>query len=989
MSGGVKNAAPAPGALLSAYGWTDYSGNVWSQDSSNYLRSVSTATPWIHGLLYRAEAIEQTPDMQVTATWQCESTVAGTGDLYVCAKVNNPGSSVNMYAASVRGDGTYAVYPIVAGVQQAALSGGSGTTFTPVNGTVYRTQLNVTTVSGTSTIVVALQNSGGGQLASWTYTDTTAALQTISGGAGIYFNNPTSTNIGVSALVTASDQVATGYVVTLPTTATVNSGSFGTLSLVGGPCVSTPLVVTFADDALGAFQYTGQQATQSYTINSSSGPTLPIVYIPIAAGSRTVSWTHTGGSGLTGDGSQTVVASVNAAIQLVSDTTFSGGPVLTSPTPGLIGHGFTDVLGNQWSIDSNNFLRTVGSGLLERSLAAEASVNSTMSTTLVWGSITTGQMYHRHRYFKTSGNDNGYLVGLNASGSTYPFNQVNGGFGEFFCYESPAITFTLGASYTWTTSVYQTNATTTTVTGVLTDASGTVLLTVGALDTTPSLQNASGQCGVWLGGVSTANIDIWGAQRIRTYSDHLVNGYSLTIGSNAMNDFAIPGTISISGGGVLANPLSVTLSDGAGGAFYPNPVTLSATAGTTVPVAYTPVSPGSHTITASHSGGNASISDATTATVFVSSSILTNDPACVLSPYNWTIGGRGSGSAQTWNTGAYARFYFKNCTSVTLFLDMTSYNNTAQNPFFTYCLDNGVLATPINLPSTGQLSISVPDTGSHCLEVYLDSIPQAAGRWARTLFFGIQGIGLSSSGTSDPASVVQGQHNLLIYGDSITEGILANNGVDGVIYDYSFMLGQYFRILGFEYGIVACGFQGYSGVGVGGVPCLFVEGNDSLSSWNKIDAQNSRVSGGQITPAPDIIFEAMGTNDGLYGNGGNHLTPPLAQQITAFYQALRAAAPKALLINMIPWSGLIRSDINSAMAAYAASAPSDTKAKTVDFHIDSRMGSSPNQYCFYGGGLHLGLWGHANVASLTVGAVEQLYLGSPQSTARLSLFRRA
>ena len=45
----------------------------------------------------------------------------------------------------------------------------------------------------------------------------------------------------------------------------------------------------------------------------------------------------------------------------------------------------------------------------------------------------------------------------------------------------------------------------------------------------------------------------------------------------------------------------------------------------------------------------------------------------------------------------------------------------------------------------------------------------------------------------------------------------------------------------------------------GNVPPVFTPGNDSYSSWNKIDANNPRNFGGQL----DYIVMGHGTNDGL------------------------------------------------------------------------------------------------------------------------------
>lgn len=334
-----------------------------------------------------------------------------------------------------------------------------------------------------------------------------------------------------------------------------------------------------------------------------------------------------------------------------------------------------------------------------------------------------------------------------------------------------------------------------------------------------------------------------------------------------------------------------------------------------------------------------------------------NDASIVLSPHTWRQGAGGATTVQTWNTGAYARIYFTGATA--LQLNMTC-GTEAGTGLLRYQFDQGPISDLINI-TNGPTTIQTPDTGAHVLWVYHD-YAGSTDRWNANGFLGITSIALSTGATTDPAHVVRRTKNVLMWGDSIGEGFLANDLVGSspqstVAFGWTFILGQALFALGYEYGIVASGGQGYTQTGTG-VPPLFTPGNDAQSTWNKYDANTSRLNGsGQFAIQPDVIIEAMGTNDSRGAASG----PSFQALLVQFYQALRVACPRAMILKVIPYGGYGRSDYLAFLATWG-----DQNARAIDLSIDARMQATGQGSYTYNdvNHLHPGVWGHSNIVSL-------------------------
>ena len=206
-----------------------------------------------------------------------------------------------------------------------------------------------------------------------------------------------------------------------------------------------------------------------------------------------------------------------------------------------------------------------------------------------------------------------------------------------------------------------------------------------------------------------------------------------------------------------------------------------------------------------------------------------SDPSFFFSPYQWLVNGS---SATTLNTGSYFRLMFTG-NFVNLTFDVSLM--VAPPSQLYYKLDN---QGAVHFTVAALVPISVPanlthgDVPYHFLEVFVKSMTERANRWAagvpstRVVF-----TGLALEAGAKVTQPVPQAMNILIYGDSITEGVLTLGGSQPFDTDhndasivYSYRLAQ---LLGGEIGVIGFGATGLSRGGSGGVPALGV-------SWNQL-----------------------------------------------------------------------------------------------------------------------------------------------------------
>lgn len=439
-------------------------------------------------------------------------------------------------------------------------------------------------------------------------------------------------------------------------------------------------------------------------------------------------------------------------------------------------------------------------------------------------------------------------------------------------------------------------------------------------------------------------------------------------------------TVGLAAGG-LTTATTVALSDaGSGGTFTPSGLTLAAGSSPTATFTYTPAvgATGTKTLTATAAG----LTSATSSAIGSLATILTPTNASVVaSPYNWVAGlanstTSDSSAMRTCNTGAYLRVYVSGTTSVNIIFGAST---TSAN--FIYQIDDGLPSSPTTCLNNGSYTVTLPDTGAHFVTFTLYSISQIAGRWAGALAVTINGFQLGNGGAA--ATATRGGRNLLIYGDSITEGTQSHDGSDGVTTSYAYLIGESYRRQGWEYGIKGAGYSGYTVVvpsANGGQPPAWTTGDDTKSSWNKVDG--SGVSGSAITTGtigaaseryvtqPALIIDAWGTNDGLQSVAD----ATVQATVTGFFQRLRVAAPSAIIVTVIPFGGYKRAAIQAAAATVA-----DPKLLVVDPKTDARM--TATGYCgnlltgaSSGQNVHPWSLGSATLAALLLRQIDASYV---------------
>ena len=297
-----------------------------------------------------------------------------------------------------------------------------------------------------------------------------------------------------------------------------------------------------------------------------------------------------------------------------------------------------------------------------------------------------------------------------------------------------------------------------------------------------------------------------------------------------------------------------------------------------------------------------------------------NDPAIWYSPYQWALS---STSATTLNTGATLRVLFSG-TFLNLTYDVSQMVSPPSQLY--YRVDQGPL-TLFTIAPVVQVNIPVNNTHGdvpyHTLEVIVKSMTETANRWAvgvpstRVIFTGLVTDG-------NLGEWLQAPLNLLIYGDSITEGVLTLGGSQRFDTDHndatvcwSWRLGG---LLGAETGVVGFGASGLSHGGSGGVPALGV-------SWNQLWDGQPRI----FLPQPDLIVFNEGTNDG---------NTNITSQFIVVLDALMEANPGTPVVMLLPFDG---GEVASLQAAAKGAKHSE------DVHFIDTTGFYDTKF---GGGLH-------------------------------------
>jgi len=232
--------------------------------------------------------------------------------------------------------------------------------------------------------------------------------------------------------------------------------------------------------------------------------------------------------------------------------------------------------------------------------------------------------------------------------------------------------------------------------------------------------------------------------------------------------------------------------------------------------------------------------------------------------------------------------------------------------------------------------------------------------------------GLQVDADSKPIPAAPDAKWAMIVGDSITEGCGATE-----LAAYSHLVGQALRTQGYEYCVNACGWSGWINKGdnpPGDVPGYYVvshssngaggQYDDAASRWNKIDGNGHSLldAAGHISAygnpgqEPALILINYGTNDALHKSNPSDTQASMVQSLAA----LRASAPAAQIIVLIPFGQYYAKELKLAVETHRKSHPADTKVSIIDLGPTPARTLATNGLL---GGLHPNDRGHAIFAA--------------------------
>ena len=284
----------------------------------------------------------------------------------------------------------------------------------------------------------------------------------------------------------------------------------------------------------------------------------------------------------------------------------------------------------------------------------------------------------------------------------------------------------------------------------------------------------------------------------------------------------------------------------------------------------------------------------------MTTAIAPNNAGILYSPYNWNVG---ASSAVTINAGAYFKTLFSGASCV---LNFTVTYMASPASELWWRIDDGPL-TEANVAATVTLTIpaqtaSNADVPYHLLEVIVKSTTETANRWnsvGSATGTAVIFTGLTLDAAAAVVAPLAAAKNLLIYGDSITEGVRTCG--EAATYDtdrndawacWSYRLGA---LLGAEVGVVGFGASGLSVVGSGNVPILG-------TSYNLLYQGQSRT----FSPLPNLVAFNEGTNDG---------NTNIVAAMTGVLNGILAACAGSPIAVLRPFNGNQAANLQAAIAA--------------------------------------------------------------------------
>lgn len=339
----------------------------------------------------------------------------------------------------------------------------------------------------------------------------------------------------------------------------------------------------------------------------------------------------------------------------------------------------------------------------------------------------------------------------------------------------------------------------------------------------------------------------------------------------------------------------------------------------------------------------------------------------LLSPYTWQ---NDDGIAEALMPGAYLRIEASGCPDVGLVLDLSLNQGcpSISMPVVEWSVDKGpmrIMQIPVpkdDLTFLLPLADSLTDDTPHIIELHFRAANLCMQRWSNPqTHLRIKAVAIPDTGKLlvPPCR----KYNAIIYGDSITEGV-------GAVKKYTTWedlssnraaaswVAPVCDALNAEYGQLGTGGQGVV-ISTVSMPAL-------LHSWELYSENCPRLVGGRLSPAPDFIFCAMGTND----NSGDMRHPiDIRDGAFSWLTAVRAASPEAWIFWLVPPLGLHGQEIRDAVAERNSKGDNRVFVVNTDFFKDGfDICEKPSRLA--DDGIHPNADGIARIAAVTLAVVQ-------------------
>jgi len=839
-----------------ANGWVGATSTASIVSNALYLNSTKT-TPWTSSVLLRP-VNEVTTEQRVLVTFSA----AATNGFYVGLRTQTPGTE---YLVGFDASNSLVIRP--------AISGTLGTTtsavFNPAFDVSHSYQLDASVTGTNPTVVTASVTDLGTSLvvASTTVSDTSASLQ-VNGQVGLFAYGIATVDDFTSYSMTA----ATTYTVSGPSSDVINQASSNFTVTPDGVYNGT---ITPSDGAGGG------TFTPASLVFASSSVAKTFTYTPTTIGIKSISLSSS--PGLTNPSPVSLTARNSSAIVWDSVTADN-----FNRTNGAIANGWVGATSTASIVSNALYLNSGTSNPWTNSLVLRPvnEVTRDQRAKITYLGTNTNAVYLA---FRGLGFGNEYIVGVNTPANctgTYCISAfyVTSGVLHAIGTSAKFTSFNSTHNYQLDTSVTGTNPTS--IIASVTDLTTSVIVASTTLsDSTAALQ-VNGQVGLFAYGTATVDdYNNYSASTTVSAATYTMSGPSSGIINQASGNFTVTPN------GIYTG--TITPSDGgAGGTFTP---TSLAFAGTSVAqtFTYTPASTGTKTISVSSSPA---LIDPLSVSISVSSlsagTISVGDSNLIWSPYNWKF--NGSAWTETTPGGGYVKLAFTGST-LSIGVSTVTMTGVTLSSVAIHAYVDGVIEpiskTLADADPNGIITFSsaLSTTTNHYAQIYLSKTPALSDRWTGPAeVLRVTKIQLASDGnilspTSTP--VARKSRKILVYGDSITEGVNVSQAENA----YSAIMG---RQLGFEYGQVGYGFLGWTHQGSGATAYFYDTTATSSSLWRNYDATGSRLvnnvnlSSGFIDGVPDAVFVNLGINDANYVTGSALMRTKMTNWLTDVRQVV-------------------------------------------------------------------------------------------------------